>query len=200
MAKLLYVHSKREDDSRLILTERSPIILHLGAKLRAARLDGDLDLCPPDSVPHSEDFLWESSLFNDSSDPTGLRLILKGISGPRSAQEAASSPSLPQQAPCCEPCTVDKASPGLNDSPVQTENKTSTQNWDHLYCEFVDPDTLLNQKRELGNITPDTASCSYKRPASEMDNDEFGSPSKSSFTLSSSSSPCYTDEELEREE
>lgn len=176
----LYVRSKPGDDSRLILTERAPIIFRLGVKLRAARLYGDLDLHPPETAARAGDFLWESFLFNDPSDPTGLRLILKG-----------------RQAPRCEPCTVDKANQGLQDSPVmQTENKTSTQSWNHWYRAFVDPDAFLkNKKRKLGNITPDT--CSNKRAASEMDDDKFKSPSKHSFTLSSSSSSCYTDEELE---
>ncbi|KAM7388345.1 hypothetical protein PAMP_024524 [Pampus punctatissimus] len=188
--QLLYVRSKPGDVSRLILTQKSPIIFRLGDKLKAARLDGGLDLHPTEAAG---DLLWESFLFKDPIDPTGLRLILKGISALRSVQKAASWPSMSQLDSCCEPCTVDRASPGFQDSHVmQTENKTTTQNLDRWYGAFVDPDTLLkNKKKETGNISPDTASCSNKRAASEMeDDDEFG-PSKRSFTLSSS---CYTDE------
>ncbi|CAK6955363.1 uncharacterized protein LOC122988870 [Scomber scombrus] len=106
MAKLLYVRSKPGDDSQLILSERPPLIFHLGSNLKAARLDGGLEQRPSEAEPGVKDFQWESFLFKDPSDPTGLRLILRRISSACSAH--VSCPSLPVS--CNEPFTADKAS------------------------------------------------------------------------------------------
>lgn len=79
--QLLYGCSQPGED---IISERPPIYFHLGAKLKAALLNRGLDWHPPEVVPSSVgDFLWASFLYDDPSNPTGLRLIPKRVSGPR---------------------------------------------------------------------------------------------------------------------
>nr|XP_046248208.1 uncharacterized protein LOC124060883 [Scatophagus argus] len=148
------------------------------------------------SLSKKTDFLYESFLYEDLSDPTDLRLILKRVPGP------ASCPSSHQQQVTCSvsPHTTERASPGLSCSPVkQTENKTSTPNLDHWIHAFVNPDEFRNKKQtEMKDITPcDAASCSYKRKASEMDDmdEELQNPSKR-FSGDSCSS-CSTDNKLD---